>query len=1004
MKRIIKIGILFCVVLFICSLSVIADDLSNYPSLFIENGKFEGVLVIGDEAAPEDAYSALEIATQLQYSVGQQEEIVISSETTEIDEGYKFEEVGEYLNAGIESIADIKDKIGKEELPDILADETYEESEGETANKKTYYQEISFFDDDTSGVVGLYQPDDRNADAYLLFEDDVTTYAYTLKFDEAVEYTNTSSGNNTPADDLENTVIKIQGDEYTIIDVEYDSTANYIINKLTLFGGKAVVWLKQGGIVTQNIGDKKYSIEVTDVNDMETMCGVSVNGELFWINVGEIAKINDIEIGVIDAVAAHEQLQDADVCKISIGASKIVLEDGKEVVKDGSEIDNSNVGFIGSAGNWEGFNITWRPDEDVYLATGEALDDPIFDKFKIVFGGSDRDDDMIVAQTVGSNKAEFTFPNVDGVSVTIPFTFNGSRVAIGTDDDELMLVDSENCTGTTSVDECEGYYIWSISSGGEVHVLEIDNIDTENDQIDIEDVTYGKAYEDRSYTDGTSSSIDLGIYSPINITIDETNKYIKINKAAETDAETEKGATITFDSTSVNSTVYLLEEEDDDTSDLVTKFSFVFIPDATDDEIDIATPSDDLVAYRTVINAMTAGAYAGLGIPGGMPESFYAQLMASGALGTELQTLYNLRSILNYAGWVDIEEGNDDTIISGGLYGTIIAYDNKDEHRVQILYPDEEGTANVFIAPKKSEIILPGDTITSVSLEKIGSGLAKLASEVEGKEDELNMIIVGGPCINKAAAKIMGFNRSLCGKESGIREDKAIIKLYDNGDKKALLLAGYEAKDTMAATRVIANYEDYSLHGMEMEITNTKLSEIQIEKLSYSLESVAGTEFGAAEEGNITEAVKEAEEAASMPGITGAAVAGLCPGSNPATADVTIKAKKMGISKEGVTHIKVSVSGTEGEITAGGDTAFKSQAGITWMKYTFHVLKDSCNGAEVAKTTLTWEDGVKDATGTFTLPSEGCYCLKMTSDDTVLSSGSLEVISNNGLFNLEFST
>ena len=54
-------------------LGATAADLSQYPEpLFIKNGQFDGTLVIGDApASPEDVVGAIDIATSLQYSVGQ---------------------------------------------------------------------------------------------------------------------------------------------------------------------------------------------------------------------------------------------------------------------------------------------------------------------------------------------------------------------------------------------------------------------------------------------------------------------------------------------------------------------------------------------------------------------------------------------------------------------------------------------------------------------------------------------------------------------------------------------------------------------------------------------------------------------------------------------------------------------------------------------------------------------------------------------------------------------
>ena len=45
-----------------------AADLAQYPSQFIQDGKFTGVLVVGDKAAAEDVIGVSDIAVSLQFA------------------------------------------------------------------------------------------------------------------------------------------------------------------------------------------------------------------------------------------------------------------------------------------------------------------------------------------------------------------------------------------------------------------------------------------------------------------------------------------------------------------------------------------------------------------------------------------------------------------------------------------------------------------------------------------------------------------------------------------------------------------------------------------------------------------------------------------------------------------------------------------------------------------------------------------------------------------------
>jgi S-layer protein (TIGR01564 family) len=55
-------------------------DLSDYPSPFIEDGMFNGLMVVGDDAAPADIIGVTDIAMSLQYSSTVKETIQVSGD------------------------------------------------------------------------------------------------------------------------------------------------------------------------------------------------------------------------------------------------------------------------------------------------------------------------------------------------------------------------------------------------------------------------------------------------------------------------------------------------------------------------------------------------------------------------------------------------------------------------------------------------------------------------------------------------------------------------------------------------------------------------------------------------------------------------------------------------------------------------------------------------------------------------------------------------------------
>src|SRR3989344_7254246 len=67
-KRMIALGTGAVMLSSVAGSAFAAADLANYPSPFIKDGKFNGVLVVGDKAAAEDVIGVTEIGIALAQS------------------------------------------------------------------------------------------------------------------------------------------------------------------------------------------------------------------------------------------------------------------------------------------------------------------------------------------------------------------------------------------------------------------------------------------------------------------------------------------------------------------------------------------------------------------------------------------------------------------------------------------------------------------------------------------------------------------------------------------------------------------------------------------------------------------------------------------------------------------------------------------------------------------------------------------------------------------------
>jgi hypothetical protein len=150
-----------------------------------------------------------------------------------------------------------------------------------------------------------------------------------------------------------------------------------------------------------------------------------------------------------------------------------------------------------------------------------------------------------------------------------------------------------------------------------------------------------------------------------------------------------------------------------------------------------------------------------------------------------------------------------------------------DQYDVEIMYPGEETYADFYIGSKASKVTTSASG-ESVAVSKIEVGAAVLDSSLASYTSQ-NLIVVGGPAINKASAALLGKKYPAYGAESGIPENAGLIKLVEQADGTvAMIVAGWEAEDTQRACRVVAESDQYAMSGKEVQVTGTSMTDITV--------------------------------------------------------------------------------------------------------------------------------------------------------------------------------
>jgi hypothetical protein len=142
------------------------------------------------------------------------------------------------------------------------------------------------------------------------------------------------------------------------------------------------------------------------------------------------------------------------------------------------------------------------------------------------------------------------------------------------------------------------------------------------------------------------------------------------------------------------------------------------------------------------------------------------------------------------------------------------------------------GMSLQFDMQKKKTLNKEGVDYEVNELIRVDAGATKLASALQGKEKEENLILVGGACANSVVAFLYGFPEDCT---EGFEYGKGKIQLmeHDNG-KYALIVAGLTEEDTRAAARVLANYRDYEAEfkGNIVVVADTALSKPSLRRIS----------------------------------------------------------------------------------------------------------------------------------------------------------------------------
>ncbi len=555
-------------------------------------------------------------------------------------------------------------------------------------------------------------------------------------------------------------------------DMESDSTY------LTLYASEKTETLSVGEEKTITLADgTSIVVELTGANSESDKATLRVDGKSYSKESGDTISIGDTSLYINNVFTYNIPAPGAAV-EFFVGSDKLEINaDGgaaDDVVIDDETMTGIAADIDGTLEELEQINFQITPsefDDDhfKYLQLGEEFVDPLFGTFKMKFAGVTpelKDESKSkISLTRAGNDYKLAFVNKDAEAYEFELFSSVSGSA--------AVTYHEDFAGAT--DNVSDDNIFILEEGDVAKVFRLVSV-VNNDGLkaNIRDLTDNKDFT-------VSVGDDIGDSSATVLGLDATVDYMELDENTILDFTTQfDGNLVIGDPTDTNIFDLIFKEGTTNFDDLsITTEDTWFMVNVSGDNSDA---SEDITLTR--INSST--------------------------------------------GLVEIKADEDTDVEYGvSVFGTYYEYE-KDNNGAywDIYYPETEQDMHVFFMPLEATTSTSagGEAVTYYEYNRIEVGAAKLASEITSVVAQ-NLIVVGGPCANSVASQLLD-NPANCAE--GFEEGKAILKLVENGEYVALLVAGYSADDTRRATAVLANYEDYALAGMEMVVTGTSLTDITV--------------------------------------------------------------------------------------------------------------------------------------------------------------------------------
>ncbi|MCK4647632.1 hypothetical protein KAT24_01740 [Candidatus Pacearchaeota archaeon] len=807
----------------------VAAAATTYPAPFVVGGTANVAIVYGTGTGvnPSDLVQAGFIQTNLASSV-------TSTGGTPSGDNVLLAESSDNLNIN-NTWSVFVGSVNDDDLPTLLADGTYIADDND---EFSYEQNIDlgtpelthFRDSDYESLVGL-----SSRTPVVGFQISSSTYILNYTIDFLSDVTS-DMDTNSRMDDIEGSELPLMGKNYYVSEFHNSTSATAAyFDKAILLDSANTGNVKEGETTT--VAGKSVSIDWIDPDEVVFMVDGGLAPASGKLTKGQSYKLDDGSyIGVRD-VKAKDVSGTIGSVSFSIGTGKLEINHGEDIKLNDDTISGVK-GYLHktSGTKLDKIIIQWKTDEECFISPASELTMPGFGAVKFSMNELVRsEEEKITLEKDSDTSIELTMPTKEGtISFNILYSNStGGFIGIGKAADEKLA--TTNLNDLMFYEKRQGsdwhsYFVatYNTSKDGESYLL---RAKVSQDTSAGRNETTIQKYDGSSWIDvcKEKKETDTCSIGDVSLTIGVINYT----------SGGDESVNITAGIPSDNKNVYF--------HTAVTPGGlYIYLPYDNNFTGVYSSPlSNDTEALGGVSFNASIG-----------PEKENLTFKGHGSTDVALfmigedrdenivgGTMFNLTLNDNtdhklYVSEVDNagtggangkEQGDTniyETYIKDECAPRILHYTQPDEDWAEVYYPsgDSETYAEVFLTEEGS--VLEGGESSLGDVLVMDTEVSSVSSK--------NLIVVGGSCINSAAATLIGGAKCTADftTATGIGSGQFLIQSFGDAyttGKIALLVAGYETADTVNAVTYLKTQTVDTTAGKKYKGTSSTSAELVVE-------------------------------------------------------------------------------------------------------------------------------------------------------------------------------